>query len=113
MLRTHRDFKRKNKANLAVQGTVYAKINKESINVLQLTINTASPNELSDDLKNKLSNLIKIASDSSNCMLNKMLLAQSDINTHTCHNYGKKQFTCMKTSCILNENINLVPGVSN
>ena len=51
MLRTHRDFKRKNKANLAVQGTVYAKINKESINVLQLTINTASPNELSDDFQ--------------------------------------------------------------
>ena len=113
MLRTHRDFKRKNKANLAVQGTVYAKINKESINLLQLTINTASPNELSDDLKNKLSNLIKIASDSSNCMLNKMLLAQSDINTHTCHNYGKKQFTCMKNSCSLKENINLVTGVSN
>ena len=32
MLKLHRDYKRQNKANLAVQGSIYSKTNKASIN---------------------------------------------------------------------------------
>lgn len=112
MLSSHRDFKRKNKANLAVQGTMFAKINSESICLIQTKVNNAGSNEISNELKIEINNLIKVASDSSNCLLEKFLHCQSDINANTCYNYGKKQFTSMKASCIHNDNINLVPGVS-
>ena len=89
MLSSHRDFKRKNKANFAVQGTIFGKINSESIRLIQTKVNNASSNELSNELKIEINNLIKVASDSSKCMLEKFLLSQSDINTNTCYNYGK------------------------
>ena len=71
MLSSHRDFKGKNKANLAVQGTIFGKINSESICLIQTKVNNASSNKLSKELKIEINNLIKVALDSSKCMLEK------------------------------------------
>ena len=51
MLNSHRDFRRNNRAHLAVQGAIFGKINKASIEKIQKLINTNVNIRVTDRVK--------------------------------------------------------------
>ena len=107
MLNQHRDYKCSNRATLAVQGTIYSKINNASIKSMQLILNDADSEDISGKLKSKLNKNIYTA-----LKANKKLHSQSEINACTCLKYAGVQHTAITQCCKVGESINNVTTIS-
>ena len=95
MLNRHRDFRRKNKATLAVQGSIYSMINKAAIENIKITINAINGNVISEDTKHLLIKSINLALESNKRSIDSMLLAQIEMNARTCEEYAHQQYAAV------------------
>ena len=112
MLNRHRDFRRKNKATLAVQGSIYSMINKAAIENIKITINAINGNVISEDTKHLLIKSINLALESNERSIDSMLLAQQEMNARTCKEYAHQQYAAVTRSIMYDENVRLVESVS-
>ena len=93
MLRNHRDYRRNNKANLAVKGAIFAKLNRSSIdNMKEVLGNDSITSSISSATMEKLLKMVEIAAISNENMINCMLLSQSAISMRTCEEYAMQQY---------------------
>ena len=112
MLKHHRDYKRQNKANLAVQGSLYAKMNKASISNIRDRINVSTNTQICPDTKAELLKMCEIACLSNVLAYDHFIQAQSEVSTKTCRSYANEQYSSLVRCCQFQENINLVPSIS-
>ena len=95
MLNSNRDFRRKNRATLAVQGSIYSKISMSSLEMIKCTINDPKNNKMSQSTRYHINNSIDIALKSTKQTIECMLLSQQEINTRTCFEYAQQQHSTM------------------
>ena len=112
MLKLHRDYKRQNRANLAVQGSIYAKMNKASIIAMRDRIQDATNIQISNDTKAELLKMFDVASSTSEVSYEHFLQAQSEICSKTCDKYANEQYSSLVRCYVFKENINLVQSIS-
>ena len=112
MLKLHRDYKRQNRANLAVQGSIYAKMNKASIIAMRDRIQDATNIQISNNPKAELLKMFDVASSTSEVSYEHFLQAQSEICSKTCDKYASEQYSSLTRCSTFNENITLVQSIS-
>ena len=113
MLRNHRDYRRNNKANLAVKGAIFAKLNRSSIdNMKEVLGNDSITSSISSAAMEKLLKMVEIAAISNENMINCMLLSQSAISMSTCEEYAMQQYNSIKRGCIYEEDSSTIPNIS-
>ena len=112
MLKHHRDYKRQNKANLAVQGSLYAKMNTASISNIRDRINVSTNIQICPDIKAELLKMCEIACMSNELAYDHFIQAQSEISTKACRSYANEQYSSLVRCCQFQEDINLVPAIS-
>ena len=112
MLNNNRDCRRKNRATLAVQGSIYAKINKASLEMMRSTVNASNSINISQSIKDQINNTIDIALESNEKMIQSMLFLQQTLNSRTCLEYAQQQHSALSNCIRYNENVNLVASIS-
>ena len=113
MLSTHKDFRRHNKANAAVQGTIFGHINLSCIQKIKsIVIDNDKVSILDDESKKTIYNAIDTALASNEEMVNKFVSSQTAICSRTCVNFAQQQYNLIKNASFFNENINNIPGIS-
>ena len=113
MLNSHRDFRRDNKANAVIQGTIMAKINKSSLDKIKAIVNIKSTVGLTGDKKKELDDAIEVAFQSSTEMTSRYMTCQREMNVSHCESYASQQFGIMKRATLLKDNIMQEQGISN
>ena len=92
MLR-HRDTKRKNRANLAVQGCLYSKLNLSSLEKLKTMVTS---NEVIN--VEEASKLIDIAEKTNLSMVDKFTTSQAQICKYMCMRYASEQYSSVQNA---------------
>ena len=108
MLRNHRDFKRVNKANSAVKGIIFLKINLSSINKIEEIIDAATPSVDHE----RILGLLRVAKNSNNMASTYLLQSQEALCNTVATSYAHQQFMQMVKSEDLNEDYKSVDSIS-
>ena len=108
MLRNHRDFKRVNKANSAVKGIIFLKINLSSINKIEDIIDAATPSVDHE----RILGLLRVAKNSNNMASTYLLQSQEALCNTVATSYAHQQFMQMVKSEDLNEDYKSVDSIS-
>ena len=113
MLQYHRDYRRNNKANDAVQATIMSKIVKSSLLKVKSILSLESNVNITEPKMRELNDAIDVSLYASGVMTEKFLRAQNEINVQTCKNYASQQFGIMKKATLNNEYVTSEQGISN
>ena len=106
---SHRDVRRCNKANISVQGCVYADINKRCIDKLIEN----EKRSMSDKMNgNEVLNLLNIAKNSCDSSKRLLVNSQSSISKRHCVNYATVQFNQLNRVHKNGENVKDIESVS-
>ena len=104
----NRDFTRKNKANQAIKGCLYSKINLASLQ----SIESKLTNSIDDETKNDCMKLLEIAKASNDNMVNLFAESQTSISKKTCFEYCQSQHNTICNSIKNYEDPNTVENIS-
>ena len=112
-MQCHRDYRRLNKANGAVQASIMSKILKSSILKVKTILSLESNVNITQRKMRELSDAIDVSLYASEAMTEKFLHAQNEINVQTCKDYASQQFGIMKKATLNNECVTSEQGISN
>ena len=109
----HRDHRRNNKANAAIQATIMSKIAKSSLLKVKSILSLESNVNVTQREMRELSDAIDVSLYASEAMTEKFIRAQNEISSQTCKDYASQQFGIMKKATLNNEYVTSEQGISN
>ena len=109
MLNSNHDYKRLNRANLAVRGRIFSKLNLSSINKIETVINDC---DLRIKDSKRILDLLNIARQSNECATSHLLKCQTSMCINVYESYATQQYKQLVRAEVLRDDYNNVESIS-